>query len=92
MGPQNRQDAKHHDAMIKDFTALLDTMQDAKHSVAIFRGMGEYIKHNSCNMTYIWDEQLHAMELCIHHGIDVQVQGLEGERICQMCRWAGCQS
>jgi len=26
------------------------------------------------------------MELCIYHGIQVQVEGLEGERISQMCR------
>jgi hypothetical protein len=43
-------------------------------------------------MTYISDEQLHAMVLCIYHGIKVQVEGLEGEPISQMCRCMGCQS
>jgi len=32
------------------------------------------------------------MELCIYHGIKVQVEGLDGERISQMCRWTGSQS
>jgi hypothetical protein len=32
------------------------------------------------------------MELCIYHGIKVQVEGLEGERISQMCRCTGSQS
>ena len=48
--------------------------------------------NKSCNKTYIWDEQLHTMELCIDHGIKVQVEGLEGERISQMCRCTGSQS
>jgi len=43
-------------------------------------------------MTYILDEQLHAMELCIYHGIKVQVKGLEGELISQMCLCTGSQS
>jgi len=67
MGPQNRRDGKHHDAMIKDFTALLDNMQDATHRVAIYSGTRELTKHRSCHKTYISDEQLHAMELCIYH-------------------------
>jgi hypothetical protein len=41
---------------------------------------------------YISDEQLHAMELCLYHGIKVSVEGLEGERISQMCRYTGSQS
>ena len=32
------------------------------------------------------------MELCIYHGIKVQVEGLEGERISKMCRCTGSQS
>jgi len=32
------------------------------------------------------------MELCIYHGIKVQVEGLDGECICQMCRCTGSQS
>jgi hypothetical protein len=30
-----------------------------------------------------------SMELCIYHGIKVHVEGLEGERISQMCRCTG---
>jgi len=75
MGPQNRRDGMHPDAMIKDFRALLDDTQDATHRVAIYSGTREFIKHKSRNKTYISDEQLHAMELCIHHGIQIQVEG-----------------
>jgi len=32
------------------------------------------------------------MELCIHHGNKVEVEGLHGERISQMCRCTGSQS
>jgi hypothetical protein len=92
MAPQNRRDGKHPHAMIKDFRALLDNMQDATHRVAIYSGTREFIKHKSRNKTYISDEQLHAMELCINHGIKVQVEGLDGERISQMCRCRGSQS
>jgi len=91
-GPQNRHDGKHPHAMIKDFRALLDNTQDASHRVAIFSGTREFIKHKSRNKTYISDEQLHAMELCIHHGIQVQVEGLDGEHISQMCRCTASQS
>jgi hypothetical protein len=41
---------------------------------------------------YISDEQLHTMELCIYYGINIQVEGLDGERISQMCVWTGGQS
>jgi len=78
VGPQNRRDGKHPDAMIKDFRALLDNTQDATHRVAIYSGTREFIKHNSRNKTYISDDQLHAMVLCIYHGIKVQVEGLDG--------------
>jgi len=92
MGPQNRRDGKHPDAMIKDFRALLDNTQDATHRAAIFSGTQEFIKHKSRNKMYISDEQLHAMELCIYHGIKVQVEGLGGERISQMSRCTRSQS
>jgi len=92
MGPQNRHDGKHPDAMFKDFRALLNNTQDAMHCVAIYSGTWELIKHKSCNKTYILDEQLHATELCIYHGIEVQVMGLDGERISQMCQCTGSQS
>jgi len=92
MGPQNCRDGKHPDAMIKYFRALLDNTQDATHRAAMFSSTWELIKHKSHNKTYISDEQLHAMELCIYHGIKVQVEGLEGERISEMCRCTGSQS
>ena len=44
MGPQNRRDGKHPDAMIKDFRALLDNPQDAKHRAAIYSGTREFIR------------------------------------------------
>jgi hypothetical protein len=92
MGPQNRRDGKHTDAMIKDFRALRNNTQDPTHRAAINSGKREFIMHKSRNKTYISDEQLHAMELCIYHGIKVQVEGLEGERISQMCQCTGSQS
>jgi len=92
MGPQNRRDGKHPDAIIKDFRGLLDNTQDATHCVAIYSGTREFIKHKSRNKTYISDEQLHAMELCISHGIKVQVEGLDGERVSLICRCTGSQS
>jgi hypothetical protein len=91
MGPQNRHDGQHPDAMIKDFRALVDNMQDSTHRVAIYSGPREFIKHKSRNKTYISDEQLHAMELCIYHGIKVQVESIDGERISQMCQRTGSQ-
>jgi len=92
MGPENRRDGKHPEAIIKDFRALLDNTQDATHRVAIYRGMREFIKYKSCNQMYIPDEQLHAMELCIYHGIKIRVKGLDGERISQMRQCTGSQS
>jgi hypothetical protein len=71
--------------MIKDFSSLHDNTQDAMHRVAIYRGTWEFIKHKSCTKTYRLDEQLHTMELCIYHGIKVQVEGLDGKCISQMC-------
>jgi len=92
MGPQNHCDGKHPDAIIKDFRALIDNTQDSTHRVAIYSGTRQFIKHKSRNKTYISDELLHAMELCVYHGIKVQVEGLDGERISQMCRYTGSQS
>jgi len=92
MGPQNRHDGKHPDAMIKDFRGLLDNTQDGKHRVAIYSLTREFIKHNSRNKMYISDEQLHAMELYIYHSIKVQVEGLYGECWSHMCRCRGRQS
>jgi hypothetical protein len=78
--------------MKKDFRALLNNTQDATHCAAIYCSSREFIRHKSCNKTYISDEQHHAMELCIYHGITVQVEGLESERIFHMCRCTGSQS
>ena len=61
--------------MIKDFRALLDNKQDATHRVALYSCTREYMKHQSRNKTYILDEQLHAMELCVYHGMKVEVEG-----------------
>jgi hypothetical protein len=89
MGPQNRRDGKHPVAMIKAFRALLDTMQDATHRATILNVTRKFLKHKSRNNTYISDEQLHTIELCIYHGIKVQVEGLKRERIAQMGRCTG---
>jgi len=78
--------------MIKDFRALLNTKQEATHHVAIYSGMREFIKHESCNKTYISNEQLHTMELCIYHGIKIRVEGFDGEPISQICRCTESQS
>jgi len=85
MGPQNHRVGKHPDAEIKDFRALVNNTQDATHRVAIYRGTLDIIKQKSRNKTYISDVQLHAMELCIYHGITVQGEGLDGQHISQMC-------
>jgi len=92
MRPQNRHDREHPDAGIEDFRALLNKTHDAKNRVAVYSGTWEFIKHKSFNKTYISDEKLHAIELCIHHGIKVQVKGSDGQRISQMCRCTGSQS
>jgi hypothetical protein len=83
--PQNRRNGKHPDAVIKEFRALLNNAKDTTHRVAIYSGTQEFIEHTSCKKTYISDEQLHAMELSIYHGIHVQVEDLDGEYISQMC-------
>jgi len=85
MGPQNRCDGKHPDLMINDFRALLKNTEDATHRVAIHSSKRTFIKQKCRNKTYILDEQLHSMELCIYHCIKVQVEGLDGEHISQMC-------
>jgi hypothetical protein len=92
MGPQNCRDGKHPDAMIKHFRALLDNTQDTTHRATIYNSRREFLKHKNRNNMYISDEQLHAMELCIYHGIKVQVEGLEGERISPICRCTGSES
>ena len=92
MVPQNGPDAMDLDAMVKDFIALLHNTQDPTHCAAIYSGTWELIKHQSHTKTYISDEQLHAMELCIYHGIEVEVEGLDGEPISEMCQCTGSYS
>jgi hypothetical protein len=92
MGPQNCRDGKHLDAMIKEFRALHDNTHNAMHRTAIYSGTQEIITLRRYNRTYISDEQLHAMELFIYDRIKVQVVGLEGECISQMCRYTGSQT
>jgi hypothetical protein len=92
MGPQNRHNGEHPDTMIKDFIALLNNTQDIMHYMAIYSGMRGFIKQKSHNKMYISNEQLDAIELCTQHGINVQVKGLDGECISQMCRYTGSQN
>jgi hypothetical protein len=89
MASQTRRDGKHPDGMITDFRALLDNTQDATHCVVISSGTPQRIKHKSSNKTYISDEQLYGMELCICHGIKIQVEGIDGECISLMCSVQG---
>jgi hypothetical protein len=81
----------HYHSTIKDFSALFNTMQDTTHSMAIYGGMQECIKRKSRNKRNILDEELHTMELYIHHHIQVQVQGSDGDRISQMCQCTASQ-
>jgi hypothetical protein len=92
MRPQNRHDGKHPDGMIKNFRALLDNKQNATHHVAIYSGTRELIKPKSRNTMYISHDQLHPMELCIHVGTKVQVEGLDGDCISQIGRCTGSKS
>jgi hypothetical protein len=92
MGPQNHCDGKHPEAMIKDFRALLDNTQDRTHRATIYNRTWELLKHRSHNNTYLSDEQLHAMVLCISYDIKVQVEGFSGECISQICRCTGSES
>jgi hypothetical protein len=91
MGPHNRCDGNHPDAVIKDLRVLLDNTQDATHHVLIYSDPQAVINHQSRNKMYILDEQLHQIELCIFYGMKVQVGGIDGERISQMCRCTGSQ-
>jgi len=92
MGPQNRHDGKHPDAMVKHLRALLDNTQDETRRAAIYNGMLEFTEHTSRNKGYTLDQQLHAMEFCIDHGRKVQLESFEVEYISPMCRCTGRQS
>jgi len=91
-GPQICCDGKHPDTVMKQFWSLIDNTQDTTHHVAIYSGTLEFIKLKRHNKTYILDEQLNTMGLCISHGIMVKVEGLDCERISQMGRCTGSQS
>jgi hypothetical protein len=78
--------------MIEDFGELLDNMQDATHRMAIYSNMPEIFNHRRCNNKYVSEEKLDAIELGIYHCIMVEVKGLEGEHISQMCQYTGSQS
>jgi hypothetical protein len=92
MGPQNRLDGQHCDAMIKIIRALLDNLQDTTHRVTMKNSRREILRDVSCKKIYISDEPLHAMELWIDQGIKVQVEGSEGERLSQIWRCTGSHS
>jgi hypothetical protein len=92
MGPQNSHDGNYPFTLIKHFRALLDNMQGTTDHVAIFNSNWRVITHMSCNMTYILDEQMHVMEFFIYHGIQVQVEGIDGAYISQVSRGTGSQS
>jgi len=85
MGPQNRHDGKHPDAMIRDSRALVYNTQDKTQGATTYSGTQEVLKHTSRNKMYLSDEQLYAVELCINHGINIQADGVDGERISQIC-------
>jgi hypothetical protein len=70
--------------MINHSRVVLENTKDASHCVALHSGAWKSFTHMSCNKTYISDDQLHALEVCIYHGIEAQVDGLEGELISQM--------
>jgi hypothetical protein len=74
LATQYRHTGKHPESVIKGFRVLLDNMQDAKHRLAMYSSTMEFMNDMGRNRTYISDEQLHAMELCIYHYIRVQVE------------------
>ena len=80
MGPPNSHDVNHPDALIKDFRAVLQDMQDSMHHVAQSRGWRDFFQIQCRNKTHILDEQLHVMELSIEHGMMVHVEGYAGEQ------------
>jgi len=84
MGPQNRRDGKHPNTMIKDFKSLLENTPDVTHSMAMYSSTCVFIKRKHHNKSSISDEQLQAMELSIYHGLKVQVEGFDGERMSRM--------
>jgi hypothetical protein len=78
--------------MIKDFRALFDNRPDAMHCVTIYNGTQEFIMLQSYKNSYISEEHLHAMELCICLGLKVQVEGLENQQNSQICQSTGIKT
>jgi hypothetical protein len=75
MAPPSHRDEKHPDAVMNDFSSYLNNTEDATHRLAILNSTWEFIKNESCNKMYILIEQLHTMELCIYHGIKLELEG-----------------
>jgi len=92
MGPQHCHDWKHLDSMIKTSVQSSTIHKMQRTMWQYTAALKKFIKHESRNMMYISDRQLNAMELFIHHGIELQVEGWDGERISQMCRCTATQS
>ena len=92
MGPHNRYNGKHSDAIINIIRALFHNTQDAMHCMAICSGTWECMNHKFHIKTYISDELPHATELCIYDSILHHVERFEGEAISQMSRCRGSQS
>jgi len=90
--PQNHCDRKHPEARIKVVRIWLDNRQDAMHHIGIYNGTWESNKQQSHITTYMSNEQLQAMELCIIHGIMVHTNSLEHDRVTQMFRYTGSYS
>jgi len=78
--------------MFKDFTALLDNMQDAIHRVPIYTDTWVFIRYQSHNNIYISDEQLHAIKHSICHVTQVHIEGFEAEHRSEICSPTTSQS
>jgi hypothetical protein len=91
IGPQAQKGKDDGDALIKDFGALLDSTEDPSQREALYNGVREIIKQRSSNGTYLSDDQLLAVELCVYHGVKVEVEDLNGDRQFQICRCTGNQ-
>jgi hypothetical protein len=74
--------------MIKHFRALLKETLDATRHATLDSNTRQVLYYLSRNKVYISDVQRHTMVLCIYQGIQVQDEGVDGERISQMylCR------
>jgi hypothetical protein len=59
--------------------------------MTIYNSTREFLMHQGHNKMYLSDEQMNTMEICIYQGIEVQVDGLEGEHISQIGRCTASQ-